>query len=54
MTPKLSLVIPTFNNVKILQECLESWEQFGGGAPIELVVIEDGCRDDTPRTWVVR
>ncbi|HZR23153.1 MAG TPA: glycosyltransferase [Vicinamibacterales bacterium] len=48
MTPKLSLVIPTFNNVKVLQQCLESWEQFGGDAPIELVVIEDGCRDETP------
>jgi GT2 family glycosyltransferase len=46
--PQLSLVVPTFNNVKVLRTCLEHWERFGGDAAFEIVVIEDGCKDDTP------
>ena len=46
--PRLSLVVPTFNNVKVLRGCIESWQQFGGDEPFEIVVIEDGCRDETP------
>ncbi len=45
--PALSVVIPTFNNVAVLQRCLESWQAFADLAPVELVVIEDGCRDAT-------
>jgi GT2 family glycosyltransferase len=40
--------VPTFNNVKVLRTCLEHWERFGGDFPLEIVVIEDGCRDETP------
>lgn len=47
-TPQLSVVIPTFNNVRVLAECLESWRTFAGDDPVELIVVEDGCRDDTP------
>jgi len=46
-TPGLSLVVPTFNNVTVLRTCLEHWEQYGGTAPFEIVVIEDGCKDET-------
>lgn len=46
-TPKLSIVTPTFNNVDILRQCLDSWEQFASDDAIELIVIEDGCRDQT-------
>jgi glycosyltransferase involved in cell wall biosynthesis len=45
--PKLSLVIPTFNNVEVLRRCLDSWEQFAPALPVELIVVEDGCRDRT-------
>jgi GT2 family glycosyltransferase len=45
--PALSVVIPTFNNVEVLGRCLESWERFAPDAPVELIVIEDGCRDRT-------
>ena len=45
-TPALSVVIPTFNNEAVLRECLESWRRFGGDE-IEIVVVEDGCRDGT-------
>lgn len=48
MPPKLSLVVPTFNNVKVLRTCIEHWERYGGDYPFEILVIEDGCRDETP------
>ena len=46
--PVLSVVIPTFNNVDMLAECLRSWEDCAAGQPVELIVVEDGCRDATP------
>lgn len=46
-TPALSVVIPSFNNVDVLRRCLESWERFAPDASVELIVIEDGCRDRT-------
>lgn len=49
MTPRLSVVIPTFNNAEILERCLDSWERFASNMPVELIVIEDGCRDNTAR-----
>lgn len=45
--PDLSVVIPTFNNEPVLAQCLAAWERFGGGR-VELIVVEDGCRDGTP------
>ena len=45
--PALSVVIATFNNVDVLGRCLESWERLAPDAPVELIVIEDGCRDRT-------
>lgn len=44
---ELSVVIPTFNNVDVLAQCLDGWERFAGGAPVEIIVVEDGCRDKT-------
>lgn len=46
-TPRLSIAIPTFNNVDMLAQCLDGWERFAGGAAVELVVVEDGCSDGT-------
>jgi GT2 family glycosyltransferase len=45
-TPTLSVVIPTFNNVDVLEQCLDTWRTHGG-SPIEVIVVEDGCRDRT-------
>jgi GT2 family glycosyltransferase len=45
--PRLSVVTPTFNNVAVLRRCLDSWERFASDAPVEIIVIEDGCRDAT-------
>jgi GT2 family glycosyltransferase len=46
-TPSLSIVIPTFNNVDVLGRCLESWRGFAPDEAVELIVVEDGCRDRT-------
>jgi len=48
MTPVLSVVIPTFNNEAILRRCLDSWRAPAAANHVELIVIEDGCRDATP------
>jgi glycosyltransferase involved in cell wall biosynthesis len=46
--PSLSVVIPTYNNLEVLKRCLGSWEEHARDQPVELLVIEDGCRDGTP------
>jgi glycosyltransferase involved in cell wall biosynthesis len=46
--PELSLVIPTFNNVDVLRKNIDCWRRNAGGVAVELLVIEDGCRDRTP------
>lgn len=45
--PGLSVIIPTFNNLTLLRRSLESWQQWAGDQPVEILVIEDGCRDGT-------
>ena len=47
-TPALSVIIPTFNNLEVLKRCLSSWEKWASDQPVELIVIEDGCKDGTP------
>lgn len=49
VTPLLTIVIPTFNNRPVLAQCLASWQTHATGAPIEIIVVEDGCQDDTAR-----
>ena len=46
-SPGLTAVIPTFNNLEVLKQCIDGWRTHGGDR-IELVVVEDGCRDATP------
>ena len=46
-TAQLSVIIPTFNNLNVLKRCMESWRRFGRAGQIEILVIEDGCRDST-------
>ena len=47
VTPRLSVVIATHDNRPVLAQCLESWRRFAAGQPVELLVVEDGCSDDT-------
>lgn len=44
--PALSVVTPTFNNEAVLRRAIDGWRRFGGDR-VELIVIEDGCRDGT-------
>lgn len=44
--PVLSVITPTFNNEDVLRRSIDGWRRFGGDA-MELIVIEDGCRDGT-------
>ena len=44
--PTLSVITPTFNNLETLKRALDGWRTFGGPA-IEVVIVEDGCRDGT-------
>jgi O-antigen biosynthesis protein len=43
----LSVVIPTFNNEPILRRAIDCWRTYAESSPVEVVVIEDGCRDAT-------
>jgi len=45
--PNLTVVIPTFNNEAVLRRCLRSWQHSAAASGVEIVVIEDGCRDGT-------
>ena len=38
--------MPTFDNEAVLRRAVESWRRFGGDL-IELIVVEDGCKDGT-------
>ena len=49
MSPDLSIVMPTFNNVGVLARSVESWRVNAGPVNVELLVLEDGCKDDTPQ-----
>jgi GT2 family glycosyltransferase len=45
--PALSVIVPTFNNEAVLRRCLASWRDAAVAHAVEMVVIEDGCRDGT-------
>jgi GT2 family glycosyltransferase len=46
--PALTVVIPTFNNEPVLRRCIASWRAPAEASAVEIIVIEDGCRDGTP------
>jgi len=47
-SPQLSVVIATHDNLDLLRRCLDGWRRHADGAPVELIVVEDGCGDGTP------
>ncbi|MGH7670053.1 MAG: glycosyltransferase family 2 protein [Gemmatimonadaceae bacterium] len=46
--PRLSVVIATHDNLPVLTRCLNAWRRYALDRPVELLVVEDGCTDDTP------
>ena len=46
---ELSVVIPTFNNEAILRRAIESWQKAVETPGVEILVVEDGCRDGTAK-----
>lgn len=45
--PLLTVVVATYNNRAILEQCLAHWERYASGQPVEILVIADGCKDET-------
>jgi GT2 family glycosyltransferase len=48
MSPELSVIVPTFNNVDVLRRCVAAWQQHATQSAVELLIVEDGCGDGTP------
>lgn len=48
--PELSVLIPTHERAELLPRVLRAWrERLSGGPAAEIVVVDDGSRDNTPR-----
>jgi len=47
--PRLSVVVPSFNNAAVLDRCLAGWERHAATQAVEVIVVEDGCSDQTPQ-----
>ncbi|MGD2115006.1 MAG: glycosyltransferase [Acidobacteriota bacterium] len=46
--PRVSVVIPTYQRMDVLPEVLDALEGQRDAPPFEVVVVDDGSRDDTP------
>ena len=46
-TPSLSVVMPTFDNERVVRRAVESWRDAAVRHAVELVVVVDGSRDGT-------
>jgi GT2 family glycosyltransferase len=49
MTPTASIVMLTYNNLKITQLCLDSLFQKNAGMDFELIVVDNASKDETPQ-----
>ncbi|MEO7916744.1 MAG: glycosyltransferase, partial [Dokdonella sp.] len=47
--PRVSIVIPIFNKIEYTVACLRSLRDHAGAIPFEVIVVDDGSVDDTPR-----
>lgn len=45
MTPRVSVIIPTYNRAATIERAIDS--VFAQNVPIELIVVDDGSKDDT-------
>ncbi len=53
MTPKISVVIPTYNRAEMLCACVDS-VLANDGASLEIIVVDDASTDDTPDIFRAR
>jgi|GEM_PF-548144 len=44
---KVSIVIPTYNNLRLTQGCIEAVRRTTGGIPYEMIVVDNGSDDGT-------
>ncbi|MFZ2235878.1 MAG: glycosyltransferase, partial [Dokdonella sp.] len=47
--PRASIVIPVYNKIEYTVACLRSLVDHAGRLPFEVIVVDDGSVDDTPR-----
>jgi GT2 family glycosyltransferase/glycosyltransferase involved in cell wall biosynthesis len=47
--PRVSIVIPVYNKIAYTSACLRSIVAHAGATPFELIVVDDGSSDATPR-----
>lgn len=47
LSPQVSIVIPTYNHLDLLERCLKSVIAFTDLAACEIVVVANGCKDGT-------
>lgn len=47
--PRVSIVIPVYNKIAYTSACLRSIAEQAGAIPFEVVVVDDGSSDETPR-----
>jgi GT2 family glycosyltransferase/glycosyltransferase involved in cell wall biosynthesis len=45
---RVSIVIPTFNNLELTRQCLDAIERTTGGVGHEVIVVDNASSDDTP------
>ncbi len=48
-TPRISIVIPVFNGLELTLECLDSLHRHRSRWPYEVLIVDDGSSDLTPR-----
>ena len=46
--PLVSVIVPVYNGARHLREAVQSIER-QGYEPLEIIVVDDGSTDDTPR-----
>lgn len=46
--PRVSIIIPVYNNSALTRACLASIAEHAGATPLEVIVVDDASADDTP------
>ena len=54
MTPRVSVIVPTFNRAEMVCACVASVLATEGAEPLEVVVVDDGSPDDTAARLAAR